>query len=288
MLPLKVSEKELADFFFTGSYNNLTAPKFGGSLFGKHMAQHISLKIPTQPEHWNSNNNNHYTILPFMDSLFEFCLPFAAMLTDLYMYNKQATITFLQSAIEAAGKQVTILCHSLLISWPISSPVVAELVEIMLKMNIKFCNHCMDEMENYSILCKELQSVDVPPVWKKFSKGKIPLEYIKSGLEIDKRVNNLGEFSSQMKYSSELLEETFLKEQTKVGQPNTASYQQHQTHIQDITNIYFGARVKNSIEPIFTYKVGFIYLFHSSEVNNEAGQIAKLYKCFIFYFPSKC
>lgn len=251
LLPLKVSQEELTDFFFPKDrpYSHLKAPKFGGDAFGKHMVKLITTKMPKNIEISRASNGEEYQVLPFLDSLFEFCLPFTAVLTDLHTYNPELAAELLESSVVASGEHAPIMCHSLFTCWSVTSPLVVALVGIIKKRKVKICQHCAIDIQDYVLFVK------TSPL-SGFTASIRERSRIKSGGDnVACRIDQLEPLNPRsMAYDAALLEEAFLKERQEAYVLKAPTNDEHL--IQDVSNLNVGNRIKdNHIKPIFSYKV---------------------------------
>ncbi len=172
LLPLGTSEDILQKYFSTPSYDLINASKFGGSEFGKAIVAHTEVLLlpgPVPTEKDRLQPEVAYEVYQDVNSLVGLCTPFTNTLRDLHECDPGLAENMLHEAVNnfRSNKKVipSILCHSLFVTLPISSPLFPMLMGFMRKNNIKYCNHCAQEMEEYCIFLTTNQDA-IHPQWR--------------------------------------------------------------------------------------------------------------------------
>jgi hypothetical protein len=211
------------EFFSPKSYKFSNAPSFGGQAFGELMHKKNQCLIPPSPvEEYNDKTHEHYKVIPQIHSLLGDCQPFAASLMDLHETNAGLAAQMLCTAadeIKSAPSLVSaIFCHLLLLSFPITHPLVTCLVTHMQKISLPFCAHCKMEIEDYASFLREHQPDALPPTFP----NKHETERFKDNENISElvKINQLGTANFPLlRYDTKLLQSTFTSQATECNGP---------------------------------------------------------------------
>lgn len=193
-----------------------------------------------------------------MNSFTNLCQPFASALQELHASNKQHSTTMLRAAICAFATFSypipSILCHALFLSFPITSPMVVDLLACIRSENIPLCLHCRDELEQAVLFLQK----------DFFTRTEFPnLALIKDQSTTDlPKITSLGDpHHLPSKYDAKLLHSTIIDQSTRA--PTHAS----------------------ADEPLYQHQVAWKDFFCGSHSLHKQSQAIFSQKVCFFFFP---
>lgn len=208
MVPLDCDEEELHEQFAT---NYAGVPEFCGKQFGTLLAKRVEAKLPAIDQLstvFEPTHHRDFVEIPQLHSFVSLCQPFTAALQDLLVSNQYHASAMLRVAVQAIAKAPamlpSILCHILFTSFPITSPLVAELATYIRNNRIKLCIHCMEELEQCAYFING-----------SFSRAGFEVAHFKENHSVElPKIAPLGEpYHKVAKYNSKLLQSTFISQQ---------------------------------------------------------------------------
>jgi hypothetical protein len=192
--------------------------------------------------------------IPQINSFVTLCQPFAAALQDLLSSDPRHASTLLKAAMQAIARfpspLPSILCHILFLSFPVTSPLVGNLVACIRDAKVKLCAHCCEELENYTLFMRETPHLS-------FNRSGFELEFFKGRHEDEiPKITPLGEpCHYPIKYSSKLLQSSLINQQTPQA-PIHISHLEDHSHASSISTDFFcGSHSGNKPHTLFLQKV---------------------------------
>jgi hypothetical protein len=238
-------------------------PEFCGKQFGMLLAKHVGAEFPEfgdLPQVYEGSYHRNFLEIPEINSFVNLCQPFAAALQDLVSSNSPHSSTMLQAAIQAIARYPpplpSILCHILFLSFPITSPLIGNLVACIRDSKVKLCAHCCEELEN----CAMFMGDNPRPLL--FARSEFELEYFKGkhSEEIQK-ITPLGEpCHSPIKYSSKLLQSSLINQQLSQTPIHATQFDENLHHFSISTDFFCGSHLSDK-RALFLQKVPMRSLF---------------------------
>jgi len=253
LVPLGCDEERLHSHF-SADYANV--PEFCGKQFGALLGERIRTQIPKLaelPQVYEELYHRNFLEIPQINSFVTLCQPFAAALQDLLSSDPRHASTLLKASMQAIARfpspLPSILCHILFLSFPVTSPLVGNLVACIRDAKVKLCAHCCEELENYTLFMRE---TPLPS----FNRSGFELEYFK-GRHADEipKITPLGEpCHYPIKYSSKLLQSSLINQQTPQAPIHISHLEDHSHPSSISTDFFCGSHSGNKPHTVFLQK----------------------------------
>jgi hypothetical protein len=226
------------------------------------MAKRVLERLPSPPQITYDNLlHMHLLEIPHMTYFVGLCQPFAAALQDLHKNHANHATSMLHSAIQAFASAPppvpAIMSHSLFSAFPIASPLVVELIQYIRNAKVKFCHHCVMQLEQYAYFVREHNAgtnLQHPPLWNSFHRNQYEVDYIKEQQADLPKISPLGNPQHlPLKYDPKLLTQAVI-ETAPHPTTTTVTVEPTEQHFSVGSEIFGGELVRRNT-PIFSLKV---------------------------------